>query len=39
MTAITTIGLLKINMTGPGITQTVKGLWNRPGKAEPAKAK
>mmetsp|Transcript_27677 Transcript_27677/g.70494 ORF Transcript_27677/g.70494 Transcript_27677/m.70494 type:complete len:120 (-) Transcript_27677:396-755(-) len=28
-TAICTLGLLKINLTGPGITQTVKGLWNK----------
>jgi succinate dehydrogenase (ubiquinone) membrane anchor subunit len=39
--AITAIGLLKLNMTGPGITQTVKGLWHRPpkGSAAPAKSK
>lgn len=28
-TAFSTLGLLKLNLTGPGITQTVKGLWHK----------
>lgn len=37
MTAITFIGLLKMNTTGLGVTQTVKGLWHKPSKAAPVK--
>lgn len=29
-TAVTFLGLLKINLVGPGITQTVTGMWHRP---------
>eukprot|EP00199_Chlamydomonas_sp_CCMP681_P004694 CAMPEP_0119107464 /NCGR_PEP_ID=MMETSP1180-20130426/10293_1 /TAXON_ID=3052 ORGANISM="Chlamydomonas cf sp, Strain CCMP681" /NCGR_SAMPLE_ID=MMETSP1180 /ASSEMBLY_ACC=CAM_ASM_000741 /LENGTH=123 /DNA_ID=CAMNT_0007092951 /DNA_START=143 /DNA_END=514 /DNA_ORIENTATION=+ len=39
MSAVTFIGLLKINTTGQGITQTVKSLWHRPAKPVPAPAK
>ncbi|GFH32785.1 succinate dehydrogenase [ubiquinone] cytochrome b small subunit, partial [Haematococcus lacustris] len=30
-TVVSVVGLLKINIMGPGVTQTVKGLWHRPG--------
>lgn len=31
-TAFSTLGLLKINLLGPGVTQCVKGLWDKPEK-------
>lgn len=34
-TAITYLGLMKVNLTGPGLTQTVKMLWSK----QPAPAK
>jgi len=30
LTVLTFLGLMKINAAGPGITQTVKGMWHRP---------
>lgn len=30
VTAISFLGLMKINAAGPGITQTIKGMWHRP---------
>uniref|UniRef100_A0A7S0UJ94 Succinate dehydrogenase [ubiquinone] cytochrome b small subunit n=1 Tax=Polytomella parva TaxID=51329 RepID=A0A7S0UJ94_9CHLO len=33
VTAVTFLGLLKLNVFGAGITQSVKGLWNKPNKA------
>lgn len=42
MSAITWLGIMKLNLFGPGITGTVKSLWERPPvppkKLEPAKA-
>ena len=43
MSAITWLGIMKLNLFGPGITGTVKSLWERPPKPlpkklEPAKA-
>lgn len=35
MSAITFLGLAKVNLFGPGITGTVKGLWQKPQKAAP----
>jgi len=32
-TVLTYFGLMKLNMAGPGITQTVKTLWQKPAKA------
>lgn len=29
-TGITLLGLLKLNLTGPGITETFKSLWREP---------
>jgi len=30
ITAITTIGILKVNLCGSGLTETVKSLWRKP---------
>jgi succinate dehydrogenase (ubiquinone) membrane anchor subunit len=30
VSAITFIGLIKLNLAGAGVTQTVKGLWHKP---------
>lgn len=30
--AITWLGLMKLNFTGPGITETIRSLWHRPKK-------
>lgn len=35
--SVTFLGLLKLNLFGPGITETVRMLWRRPDKAAPAK--
>uniref|UniRef100_A0A7S3QKD0 Succinate dehydrogenase [ubiquinone] cytochrome b small subunit n=1 Tax=Dunaliella tertiolecta TaxID=3047 RepID=A0A7S3QKD0_DUNTE len=34
MSAFSFLGLMKINAAGPGITQTVKGLWHRPSPSQ-----
>lgn len=34
LTAIMIIGLLKINLTGPGLTELVKSVWREPKKIE-----
>lgn len=31
-TLIATAGLLKLNLTGPGLTETIKSLWRKPTK-------
>lgn len=33
-TVIATAGLLKLNLSGPGFTETVKSLWRKPTKKE-----
>jgi hypothetical protein len=32
------LGIMKVNLTGPGLTETVKTLWRKPAKAQAAKA-
>ncbi|GLC34961.1 hypothetical protein PLESTM_000259300 [Pleodorina starrii] len=32
MSIITYLGIMKMNLSGPGVTETVKGLWRRPQK-------
>ena len=32
VTAVTTIGLLQLNIGGVGMTETIKGLWRKPKK-------
>jgi succinate dehydrogenase (ubiquinone) membrane anchor subunit len=34
VTGVTILGLLKLNLTGPGITETYKSLWREPPKEE-----
>ncbi len=29
MTAVTYMGIMKVNLAGPGLTQTVKSLWQK----------
>lgn len=29
-TVVTVIGLLKLNLSGPGLTESIKGLWRKP---------
>ena len=33
VTVVTTAGLLKLTLTGPGIVGTIKSLWSKPAKA------
>jgi succinate dehydrogenase (ubiquinone) membrane anchor subunit len=30
------MGIMKVNLTGPGLTETVKALWRRPAPPAPA---
>ena len=30
LTAITVLGLLKLNLSGPGLTESIKSLWRKP---------
>lgn len=37
VTIITAAGLLKLNLQGPGLTESIKSLWRAPKKAEEKK--
>ncbi|KAG2493622.1 hypothetical protein HYH03_008139 [Edaphochlamys debaryana] len=32
MSVITYLGIMKVNLSGPGLTETVRGLWRKPAK-------
>lgn len=34
VTTITTLGLLRLNLQGPGLIETIKGLWRKPKPAQ-----
>jgi len=34
ITGVTVLGLLKLNIGGPGLTESVKGMWRKPAEAK-----
>ncbi|KXZ42626.1 hypothetical protein GPECTOR_129g556 [Gonium pectorale] len=36
MSVVTYLGIMKVNLSGPGLTETVRGLWRKPEKAAAA---
>ncbi len=39
MSVVTYLGIMKMNLAGPGLTETVKGLWRKPAPAAAPAAK
>ena len=37
LTAVTVVGLLKLNLQGPGLTEAVKDLWRPPPEGKPVR--